>query len=375
MTSDSRETVPDALIHASEARRPKPYIEWFFGCILFSLISIVIGLAFFEESGVECFLCREDIGWALVIFAYATPGLAMGSVIWAIMWMRRSWRESKPEQFKPTFVVLLVATTLLVANIHYFYSIPAAKNNLNFNPELAKSIVKVSSIVNPYPHPDEPQGEGYGTGIVVDSERVWIVTNAHVARRVSSELSFQFSADPDEHSYPAEKLYVDPYLDLAILKGSGAKFPSRVQSVPLECGGKSETEVVAMGYAEGRRSRFMIVKGERLGTEVWNGKTWFKAFADYQRGMSGGPTLNGQSGRVVGINTLGTSGYWDGEVGFTIPARYVCRIVDLLRKGVDPTPPQMPLAFYDNLSSDGELVVAESDLSTSQTSLAEGDEG
>ena len=78
MNNDTKITVPAAPAAARKGRHSKPYIDWFFGCILFSVISIVIGLALFEESDVECFLCYEDIGWALVIFSYATPGLAMG---------------------------------------------------------------------------------------------------------------------------------------------------------------------------------------------------------------------------------------------------------------------------------------------------------
>ena len=377
MNNDTKITTPAAPAAARKGGRSKPYIDWFFGCILFSLFTLVTGLAFFNEFGDACFLCHEDIGWTLVVFAYATPGLAIGSVIWATMWMSRLWRGSQSDQFKPVFVVLLVSMVLLVANFHYFFAIPAAKNNLNLNPELTKSVVIVSTSINPYTHPDEPQGKSSGTGIVVDSERGWIVTNAHVARRVSSEISFQFSADVSEEHYRAKKLYVDPYLDLAVLEGPRAQFHSRVPSAPLDCKGRSKRKVGAMGYAGGERARFMIVKGERLGYGVRNGRTWLKAFADYHRGMSGGPTFDGESGRVVGINTMGTVGNLDYELGYAIPARYVCRVIDFLRKGQDPTPPHIPLTFFDNLSNKGKLVVAEIDpeidRSVTEVSLFEGD--
>jgi serine protease Do len=373
MSSKSSTTAPRAPDTVGKRRQRKPYLDWFFGCIAFSLISVVAGMAQFEAFAEECFLCHEDIGWTLVVIAYATPGLAVGSAIWAVMWMQRFWRESKRELIKPVLVVLFVAVALLVANVQFFYAIPAAKTDLPIDPALMESIVMVTASVNPYTHPDEPQGSARGTGIVVDSERGWVVTNAHVTNRVPTEIAFQLSADPSAESYPAKKLYVDPYLDLAILQWPQAHLPSQLPSLPLECEGNSTQDIVALGYAGAQRVRLIITEGERIAPRVWSGRTWFRALADYQHGMSGGPTIDLKSGRVVGITTLGTTGNLDYETGFTVPARYVCRILDLLRMGYDPTPSRIPLTFYDNLSTAGELVIAEVDRSTGDVPLIEGD--
>jgi S1-C subfamily serine protease len=373
MFSHSTNVILNAPVTGRKRRRQRPLLDWSFGCFLFALVSTLIGLELFDELGDACFLCPEDIGWPLVIFAYAIPGLAFGSAIWAVMWLTRLSRGSKLGQFRPIVVVLFVAVAMLAASLQYLFAIPAAKETLNVNPELTKSIVKVSTNVPPYTHPDEPQGESYGTGIVIDAERGWIVTSAHVAMRVSSDISIQFSADPNAQSYPARKLYVDPYLDLAILEVAQGGSRPQAQPASLECEGKSSQDVVVMGYAGEQRAKLMIVKGTRIASKVKSGKTWFRALADYQHGMSGGPTLDGHSGRVLGINTLATTGYVDYEVGSTIPARYVCHVIDLLKNGVDPTPPHIPIAFYDNLSSEGQLVVVETDRSASKLTLIEGD--
>lgn len=165
-----------------------------------------------------------------------------------------------------------------------------------------------------------------------------------------------FSGDPAERAYPAKKLYVDPYLDIAILQGhKDAHFRTRVPAATLDCesdrNGKRNREIAAIGYAGKHSFRLRYAEGERLGRPTKHGKTWVATDADYQHGMSGGPTIERASGRVLGISTRGYVADDSYNLGFTVPAKYVCRILDLLRSGVDPTPPRLPVVSFDKMQS------------------------
>jgi hypothetical protein len=77
MINDTIIAVPAVPAARRRGLRSKPYIDWFFGCVLFSLITLGAGVTLFDEYGDACFLCHEDVGWALVVFAYAAPGLVI----------------------------------------------------------------------------------------------------------------------------------------------------------------------------------------------------------------------------------------------------------------------------------------------------------
>src|SRR5512143_3777416 len=61
---------------------------------------------------------------------------------------------------------------------------------------------------------EDEQGSFEGAGIVVDAARGWVLTNAHVASHSYSEMVLAFE---DGKSMPAKRIYVDPFLDVAII--------------------------------------------------------------------------------------------------------------------------------------------------------------
>ena len=74
--------------------------------------------------------------------------------------------------------------------------------------------VKIKSELR-IPFMEDIKGSSSGAGFVVDKERGWIMTNAHVANYSPSEVTLAFR----EGDYSkAQTLYVDPYIDVAILK-------------------------------------------------------------------------------------------------------------------------------------------------------------
>jgi S1-C subfamily serine protease len=64
------------------------------------------------------------------------------------------------------------------------------------------------------------------------------------------------------------------------------------------------------------------------------------------------------SGRIVGINTAGIRGAQN--TNFAVASKYACRILELLQKGEDPSPPELQLVYFRDLDSRRELRVARS---------------
>ena len=76
-----------------------------------------------------------------------------------------------------------------------------------------------------YPFGGDKRGTFKGAGFVVDKERGWIATNAHVASRSAASLTVAFR---DQEPIRAKRLYVDPFLDLAILQVPREALPKTV---------------------------------------------------------------------------------------------------------------------------------------------------
>jgi len=143
--------------------------------------------------------------------------------------------------------------------------------------------------------------ERAGTGFLV-TETGLIATNAHLARGDSSFLA-QF---PDGAQLEARVVYVDPELDLALLK---ADAPSAGYAfTPLTIGDMAQVrqgeEVLAVGNP-GDAMLFSVTKGivSAVGRFPSAGPgTWIQTDTPINPGNSGGPLLNGR-GEVIGLNT------------------------------------------------------------------------
>jgi len=85
----------------------------------------------------------------------------------------------------------------------------------------------------PVPFEGEEQGAWRGAGFLVDSQRGWVITNAHVASRSPSTIEVGFK---DRDFVDAYKVYVDPYLDLAIIAMDPSFIPPSSVVPELDCG-------------------------------------------------------------------------------------------------------------------------------------------
>ncbi len=199
---------------------------------------------------------------------------------------------------------------------------------------------------------EDSGGSFTGSGFVVDRERGWILTNAHVASWSPSLVEVAFRGG---RYIEARKHYVDAHLDLAILAVPPARIPADTPVPELECG-----DTPAVGHSVGAFGHpwdldFTGTRGIISGLD-YNGTEWLQTDAPINAGNSGGPLISLESGRVIGINT---ATYEEAEgLNFAIAAKYVCTILDLLAADRDPSAPFLPVIFADDMDGNNQLTVA-----------------
>lgn len=210
--------------------------------------------------------------------------------------------------------------------------------------------VQVRSVVA-QPFGQEDTGVRIGAGFVVDARRGWVLTNAHVVARSPSRVAVSFQGEP---FVGARKHYVDPLMDLAIIDLGRAVPPDRQAS--LDCGEAPEIghPVGAFGHPRGQKytgtQGILSRRARNFGGEM------LQIDASINGGNSGGPLLSLVSGDVLGVNTSKLSGAQG--LNFALPVKYACRILEMLRNGVDPLPPRLPVRFFEDTEERSELKVA-----------------
>jgi len=189
------------------------------------------------------------------------------------------------------------------------------------------------------PFYEDQRGAFEGAGFLVDARRRWVVTNAHVVGHSPSVVQAAFS---DGVFRPARKIYVDSFTDVAIIEVANDGHVHPV--APISCDAPEVGEGVgAFGHPLG-----MPFTGTR---GIVSGKTdkflndLLQIDATVDHGNSGGPVISLRDGRIVGIATAMTSGDKSDRLNFATPMKDVCRILDLLRAGVSPEPPQVEFSL------------------------------
>jgi Do/DeqQ family serine protease len=169
-----------------------------------------------------------------------------------------------------------------------------------------------------------------GSGVIVDGERGFIVTNHHVVER-AAEIKV-ITADKQE--FQARILGSDPRSDLAVLQIQSDK------PLPQIAMGNSDDlmigeTVIAIGNPFGLSHTVTTGVVSALERTVRSGRQVYRHFiqtdASINPGNSGGPLLNIE-GDLIGINT---AIYQKAEgIGFAIPINKAKRIVkELIRSG------------------------------------------
>lgn len=222
----------------------------------------------------------------------------------------------------------------------------------------------------PVPFEGEEQGTWTGAGFLVDRQRGWIMTNAHVASRSPSTMEVGFK---DRDFVDAHKVYVDPYLDLAIISVDNSFIPPAAVMPELDCGDLPRVghAVGAFGHPWGLN--FTGTRGIISGITSRFPEENLQTDAPINQGNSGGPLISLQHGKIVGINTATLAEKNAQNVNFVLPMKYACRVLELLRAGRNPSPPELPVQFFKDVDERRELRVVNTYLDPGKLSLKPGD--
>ena len=173
---------------------------------------------------------------------------------------------------------------------------------------------------------------GIGSGIIVDAEKGYILTNWHVVDSADEVEVVTY----DNRRLPAEWVRTDEATDLAVIKVK----PDRLIDAPLGDSDKMEVGdmVMAFGAPEGLSqtvtSGIISAKGRTTSHGDASYQNFLQTDAAINHGNSGGPLVN-MKGEVIGINSAIISRTGGNEgIGFTIPSNMAKRIMtQLIDKG------------------------------------------
>ncbi len=174
-----------------------------------------------------------------------------------------------------------------------------------------------------------------GTGFLFDRKRGWVLTNAHVASRSPARLEVEFK---DSKEIPAKRVFVDHYLDMAILQVDPASLPAGVKEAQLDCRKLPAVGTSVAIFGNPSAFRFVASRGIVSGTSWLGQREHVQSDATINSGNSGGPLINLETGKVVGLASESyrdTSDEHSTSVALSEPMPPICAVIDLLRQGKD----------------------------------------
>jgi S1-C subfamily serine protease len=202
-----------------------------------------------------------------------------------------------------------------------------------------KYTVKVRATVV-WPLAPEQFGTGQGTGFVIDREKGWILTNAHVAKRSPAAVEVALG-DAEADWIPVDRVYADNYLDIAVVRIAPDKLPAGATQARLGCGQEVKQGSAVVAYGHPISLNFTATRGIVSSVRTLGYQEFVQMDANINPGNSGGPLLAVDAAEVIGVNTANFPGA--PGLGLATSIRHVCPILDLLRKGEDPTVPNLPV--------------------------------
>jgi len=225
-------------------------------------------------------------------------------------------------------VVQIISTTVAK-------KLPRSERDMEDMPELWREFFRQYKGRGFAPRMPEEEKHGSGSGVIIDSENGYILTNNHVVGSDEGEESSIWVKLADGRQFPADVLGSDPKTDLALIQIKAKK----LYSVSIGDSRKMEVGdwVLAIGAPFGLERTvtqgIISAKGRDVG--IVNIENFIQTDAAINPGNSGGPLVN-MRGEVIGINTaIATSGYARGYmgVGFAIPTEMVQEVLPYLKEG------------------------------------------
>lgn len=177
-----------------------------------------------------------------------------------------------------------------------------------------------------------------------------IITNAHVVK----DMDYIYVKTANAHVYPAAIVGIGEELDIAVIRVpelTNYSFLDIEEESMLEIG----DEVIALGSPHGFQNTVTtgIISGKERNFSIdgYSYENVYQISALIMEGNSGGPLVSRDTGKVVGINSVGTD---DGAIGFSIPMQLVFEQVTQWSKETTNQQLQMPEIdlFAETIDSD-----------------------
>jgi serine protease Do/serine protease DegQ len=224
----------------------------------------------------------------------------------------------------PSFAPVIKRVSPAVVNIGVRGTVAAPRNPFFDDPGFRRFFG-----LPPDAAPREREFRSAGSGVIVDAERGFIVTNAHVIKN-ASEITITLV---DDLELKAEVVGADDRSDVAVLKVIVGELPAEIalaDSAKLQVG----DFVIAIGNPFGLQhtvtSGIVSALG-RSGINRDNLEDFIQTDAAINPGNSGGALVS-LDGELVGINSVILSSQGGGNIGigFAIPSNMVRSIMEQL---------------------------------------------
>ena len=260
--------------------------------------------------------------------------------------------KTKPFTFYQ--IIKLLSKSILIFIITLLSATPAWCSDENYFEQALTYTVEITSQVK-IPFSEDYQGIYSGAGFLVDKERGWIVTNAHVASYSPAKIKVSFK---DEDFIPGETVYVDRYLDLAVIKINPEKILNDKTEVNLKCDGDLKIGHPVGAFGHPWDFSYTGTKGIISGKTSHFGNELLQTDAPINAGNSGGPLISLKTGEVVGINTSSYDSDEDQNTNFAEQVKFVCRVLELLKQEKDPSSVKVPFNFLTDPFKSQTMVVS-----------------
>lgn len=238
---------------------------------------------------------------------------------------------------------MICTVLVLCGNVSLLAEENKTINDENTFSNAKKYTVKILTRIN-YPFIEDKKMSSIGTGFLIDKAQGLILTNAHVVGHSRSQVDVMFYG---ESYHSAKKVYVDPILDLAIIK-IPTKYISKVnKEASLDCDAKVSSGLPVGAYGHPWDLSFTSTRGIISGTPYIGYADWIQTDAPINSGNSGGPLIGLRSGKVIGISSAKLSSKEAEGLNFALPIKYACKVVALLKADVDPSPPDLGVEFFE----------------------------
>ena len=159
---------------------------------------------------------------------------------------------------------------------------------------------------------DQSDGRWEGSGFLINKQKGWILTNAHVAGFGPVTLRVRFEGQ--EKFASAERVFVDSKHDVAVVRIESDQIPEESTPLELDCSYQLSRgdSVFSIGHPEDQdfTSSLGVLSGEK---DFHVDGSFFTTDLVTESGSSGGPVILEKTNKVVGMMT---SGFTSSDLGF-----------------------------------------------------------